>query len=212
MFLSRILLDDTNRDTMRALTVPQLMHAAVEQSFSGDRQRRLWRVDRLEGKCQLLVLSEGTPDFTALVNQFGNPVIAPTWETKDYNKLLARLAQGQLWRFRLRANPVHSVKEKDAPGRGKVTAHVTQEQQKKWLIARAQACGFALQPDAFDVVHTQWLKFNKGGGREVTLRTATFEGILTITDPERFKDALLSGIGRAKAYGCGLMTVMSCRG
>jgi CRISPR system Cascade subunit CasE len=64
------------------------------------------------------------------------------------------------------------------------------------------------------VVHTQWEKFRKGNGGkgEVTLRTATFEGILTISDLERFRRTLLSGIGRAKAYGCGLLTIVRAEG
>ena len=212
MYLSRIELDTASRETARVLASPQLMHGAVEQSFQGERKRRLWRVDWLDGKCFLLVLSEDRPDFTALAKQYGFPGTDPAWETKDYGKLLERISPDQPWRFRLKANPVRSVKENDAPGRGKVTAHVTPEQQKQWLIKRAEDCGFSLCADAFGVVHTQWLKFNKGDDREVTLRMATFEGVLTVTDPERFRDALLSGIGRAKAYGCGLMTVISCGG
>ncbi len=212
MYLSRIELNAGNRETMRALALPQLLHGAVEQSFQGERQRRLWRVDWFQEKCYLLVLSEDKPDFTDLVKQYGFPEADPAWETKDYGKLLDRLLSGQAWRFRLKANPVRSVKEKDAPGRGKVMAHVTQEQQKQWLLKRAEDCGFSLAPDAFDVVHTQWLKFSKGAGQEVTLRTATFEGILTVTDPVRFREALLSGIGRAKAYGCGLMTLVRIGG
>ena len=38
---------------------------------------------------------------------------------------------------------------------------------------------------------------------------ATFEGILTVTDPELFCRALTEGIGRGKAYGMGMMTVMA---
>lgn len=211
MYLSRIALDDSNRKTMRALASPQLMHGAVEQSFSGDRQRRLWRVDWLKGKCYLLVLSEDRPDFTELMKQFGSLDVDPAWETKDYAKLLDRLQIGQTWQFKLKANPVRSVKEKDAAGRGKVVAHVTPEQQKQWLIKRAEECGFSISPHTFDVVHTHWMKFNKGGC-EVTLRAATFEGVLTVTDAARFKEALLLGIGRAKAYGCGLLTVVRAGG
>ena len=196
---------------MRALASPQLLHGAVGKSFHEDSQRNLWRIDWLGDICYLLVLSAARPDFAGIVAQFGHPDSAQNWETKAYDPLLARLQKGQVWRFRLCANPVRSsFREKDdASGRGKVFAHVTQDQQRQWLLARAEACGFSLEEDAFDVVHTQWFKFSKGtdGNRKVTLRTAAFEGILTIYDLERFKQTLLSGIGRAKAYGCGLLTV-----
>jgi CRISPR system Cascade subunit CasE len=43
--------------------------------------------------------------------------------------------------------------------------------------------------------------------RPVTLVTATFDGHLEVTDPDRLRRTLTAGLGRAKAYGCGLMTL-----
>ena len=215
MYLSRIALNVELRATMRALASPQILHGAVEGAFprapAGARSRKLWRLDMLNGRYYLLVLSAQQPDFSRLAAQFGCPDANRPWETKSYNPLLARLAAGQIWRFRLRANPVRSSfrDRKDTSGRSQVHAHVTQDQQKQWLLKRAQPHGFLLAEDAFDIVHTEWKRFRKsdGSGRLVTLRTAAFEGILTISDCERFRQALLCGIGRAKAYGCGLLTV-----
>ena len=198
------------RETMRALSSPQLLHGAVEQSFDGERQRNLWRIDWLGERCYLLLLSPERPDLTHIAQQFGYPEREPLWETRDYDPLLTRVAEGQAWRFRLRANPVHSCTK---PGRkrerGQVLAHLTPAQQKHWLLTRAAEHGFLLTEVDFDVVHTEWQRFRKGSDRqEVSLRTAAFEGILTVTDPVLFRKTLLSGIGRAKAYGCGLMTIM----
>ena len=201
---------------MWALSSPHVVHGAVERSFIGQDNRNLWRIDWLNAACYLLVLSEEEPEFTHIAKQFGYPSSEPPWETKDYNLLVSRLQAGQDWHFRLRANPTRSsFKEKEtATGRGKVFAHVTQEQQRQWLLLKAETCGFKLKEDEFDVVHTQWFKFTKGkdSNREVTLRTATFEGKLTISHLERFKQTLLSGVGRAKAYGCGLLTIAGCGG
>lgn len=216
MYLSRILLDQKRRETLQALSSPHILHGAVEQSFASRDKRKLWRIDWLNDACYLLVLSQDKPDFTHIAKQFGNPSSEPLWETKDYDFLLSRLQAGQDWHFRLCANPTRSsFKEKEtATGRGKVFAHVTQEQQRQWLLLKAGTCGFKLKEDEFDVVHTQWLKFSKGKGsqREITLRTATFEGKLTITNIESFMQTLLSGIGRAKSYGCGLLTIVRLRG
>ena len=55
MYLSRTELDPARRSTMIALTSPQKFHGAVENSFSGERRRRLWRLDRLNGKLYLPV-------------------------------------------------------------------------------------------------------------------------------------------------------------
>lgn len=210
MYLSRIALNPHRRETMQALNSPNMLHGAIERSLDLDGQRKLWRVDWLGDTCYLLLLSAVPPDFAHIAEQFGYTREQRPWETKDYTPLLNRLRPGQAWRFRLRANPVHSSKENhESSSRGKVFAHVTQEQQKKWLLERTKACGFALNENEFDVVETHWSRFLKhtDGDHKVTLCTAAFEGVLTLTDCEYFKTALLTGIGRAKAYGCGLLTI-----
>ena len=123
MYLSRIELDPIRRSTMTALAAPQKFHGAVESAFSGERRRRLWRLDRLGEKLYLLLLSEEMPDLSGVVEQFGTGA-AP--ESRNYDPLLA----------------------------------------------------------------------------------VTYEGVLQVTDPEAFRNLLCQGIGRGKAYGLGLLTVM----
>ena len=43
--------------------------------------------------------------------------------------------------------------------------------------------------------------------RPVTLKLATFQGTLKVTDPRALRSALANGIGRAKGYGAGLLTL-----
>ena len=209
MYLSRVELDITRRTTMQALAAPQKLHGAVESSFPGERKRRLWRLDRLGGKLYLLVLSEDQPDLTELVRQFGRQEAAP--EIQDYTPLLKRISPGSVWRFRLTANPTKSCPgKKDSDIRGTVKAHCSVEFQKQWLLDRAPKHGFSLLPDKFTVTESKWLHFSKGrdSGRPVTILSVTYEGILRITDEQQFCQLLKNGIGRGKAYGLGLMTVM----
>ena len=42
----------------------------------------------------------------------------------------------------------------------------------------------------------------------VTLSSAVYEGVLAVDDPELLRNALVSGIGRAKGYGFGLLTLV----
>ena len=44
-------------------------------------------------------------------------------------------------------------------------------------------------------------------GRGLTFGTALFEGTLVIQDSHRFRQAFASGIGPAKAFGCGLLSL-----
>jgi CRISPR system Cascade subunit CasE len=54
------------------------------------------------------------------------------------------------------------------------------------------------------------LSFTKNAsytGPRVSLATATYQGRLRVTDADLLRDKLLTGIGPAKAYGCGLLTL-----
>ncbi|MDO4564487.1 MAG: type I-E CRISPR-associated protein Cas6/Cse3/CasE [Clostridia bacterium] len=209
MYLSSIRLDEKRRKTLDALNNPGIVHGLVERCFcqEEERARRLWRIDRFGETYRLLLLSETIPDLSPIASQLGfeNDV----GETKDYTGLLNRIEAGQTWRFRIRANPVQSEK---APGktRGRIRAHVTVEQQKRWLMKCSERFGFALEYDQFDVVHTKWERFKKriDDRRYVVFRTVTFEGSLRVTDGELFCNALEGGIGREKGFGCGLLTIM----
>lgn len=205
MYLSQVELDPRNRETLRAFNVPRRLHGAVEAAFTGPRTRRLWRLDRRASRLWLLILSEERPELSGIVAQFGPPNgIA---ETRDYAPLLARVAEGTVWRFRLAANPIKNVKV--AGGRGIVRNHVTVSQQEQWLAERAPKHGFALEPDGFRVVDARWIAFDKAaGGNRVRIHAVTFEGLLRVTDAALFCEALTRGIGRGKAYGLGLLTLM----
>ncbi|NCD09193.1 MAG: type I-E CRISPR-associated protein Cas6/Cse3/CasE [Negativicutes bacterium] len=215
MYLSRIALEVERRETKKALIYPSLLHGAIEQSFEGERQRRLWRIDTLKDNVYLLLLSADKPDFTNLNAQFGFKDNLTKGESRDYGDLITKLHVGQRWHFRLKANPTKSASSvQNKCARGKVIAHVSAERQKEWLLNRSSKNGFCLNEEDFTVVNTHWYKFKKQKNinGEVIFRTATFEGVLTIVDVDMFKDALVQGIGRAKAYGCGLLTIAPFNG
>lgn len=107
--------------------------------------------------------------------------------------------------------------------------HRTADQQLNWFLSRTERWGFevpsshtdppgiGLEPGGGEpttprevrIVARARRSFRKknNGGKEVVLHTATFEGRLRITDTAAFTDRLLHGIGPAKSYGCGLLTL-----
>lgn len=208
MYLSRIPLDFTDRNTMKALSSPSMFHGAISDSFMGERPDVLWRIDNLNNQLFMLILSIDKPNLTNFSRQFSN---GDHWETKDYDQLTKRIKDGNVLRFRLTANPTKSVSDKNGK-RGKIAAHITTEHQKNWLIQKGTQNGFSVNERSFDVVQSKWYRFYKHGNNCVTLLSVTYEGILEITDAEKFKSALTKGIGRGKAYGMGLMTVMNTAG
>jgi len=223
MYLSRLKLEPFR--LRKVYSSPQAMHGAIEAAFEGELDaRKLWRIDRLDGQDFLLVCSPALP-LDSVPNDLGGKSV--TWESLDYEPFLSKLEVGQRWHFRLRANPTYSVSQGEGK-RGKVYAHVTTEQQKLWLLSRAEKYGFVIaqsendvdveQDDEgagtradlyqFDVAERMQLRFQKKAGtKPVEVRVATLEGVLEVTDAGALRHALCGGIGRAKAYGCGLMTL-----
>lgn len=203
MFLSRMALDIGKPETMKALISPNLFHGAVEQAFSGERRRNLWRIDSLNGKRYILILSADKPDYSHMIRQFGDE--QENVAIKDYTNLLERIRNDGVWHFRLVANPSVATIVRD---KHRVVSHVTVEQQKKWLLDRAEKNGFALDQDSFDVVWRTRYNFRKADHNRVQFSAAAFEGWLTVKEENRFKELLINGIGRERAYGMGLMTVV----
>lgn len=226
MFFSRFQINPQRREAKKLLANPRAMHAAVESCFPPPRQepgegRLLWRVDREAHDVRLYVVSPDRPEFRHLVEQAGWEQ-APG-ETTDYGRFLQGLQKGQRFGFRLTANP---VKRKFVHGsRGKVLPLVGEQACIEWLDRRAGGWGFALRrqqlpdeivteraPDfpAAHVIGREDRSFRKdagGPGHVVTQRQVAMTGGLQVTDPGMLRAALVNGMGRGKAYGCGLMTL-----
>lgn len=210
MYLTRMPLDMTRRDAMLALQAPHRLHGAIEAACEGMEKRKLWRIDRLGEQYFLLLLSAQKPNLQAASAQFG---AEGDWETRDYEPLLARTKKGSVWRFRLVANPTESVPSSQNQ-RGKVRACSIIEDQMRWLRRRAEKNGFLLAEDGFAVTENRWQTFDKhyDATKHVSLLAVTYEGLLTVTDEALFRQALTDGMGRGKAYGMGLLTVMRVQG
>ncbi|MBU5434217.1 type I-E CRISPR-associated protein Cas6/Cse3/CasE [Pseudoflavonifractor sp. MSJ-37] len=206
MYLTQLHLDGGSRRTLTALSSPNKFHGAVENAFQGPRKRNLWRIDHRNGQDYLLLLSEEVPDLTEAADQFAPP--GETWQTREYGPLLDRVRAGSRWQFRLCASPTYSVPA--GPGkRGRVCAHSTTEHQIQWLLEQSEKHGFSLERDDFTVTKVKWYRFRKGTtGHQVTFLAVTYDGTLEVRDPDRFREMLCGGIGRGKAYGAGLMTIV----
>ena len=212
MFLTRMPLNRARRQSKTLLTSPHAMHAAVLSAFPPEATlesvegRVLWRLDTQHPHVYLYVVSPARPVLDHLVEQAGWPE-GSSWETVDYGPRMDRLASGDILAFRLTANPVRRPRESG----GKRVPHVTALQQTEWLLQRVERHGFRIPRTAADesdvVVSRRDRHEFRRGGRTVTLVTAQFDGRLEITDATAFRRTLTHGIGSAKGYGCGLLTV-----
>ena len=214
MFLTRMFVNPRKRGAQRLLASPQRMHAAVAAgfpplSFEDDATRPLWRIDRRPDQVALLIAGPVEPDLTHLVEQAGWQT-GELWQTRPYGPLLERLAQGQSWNFRLTANPTYAGR-KEGWADTKPRAHTTAKQQESWLLDRCGRAGFRI-PDGpsgdseLQILDRSLLRFARSG-HTVSLATATYEGRLIVNNADLLRGTLCRGLGRAKAYGCGLLTL-----
>ncbi|MFE6848784.1 type I-E CRISPR-associated protein Cas6/Cse3/CasE [Streptomyces sp. NPDC057686] len=235
MYLTRFRINTARLGARRLLASPHYMHAAVMSSFAdvfpseGSATRVLWRIDRnARAEALLFIVSGERPDLTHLVEQAGWPTTA-SWQTYDYTGFLDGLAAGTVWDFRLTVNPVHHVRRTPDEVR-KRTAHRTPRHQMGWLLARQEHAGFRVLETPADgrrlaygdehqlrVRDEQRHQFGKieaatGRANRVPLVTVTFDGRLEVTDPAALRRTLTRGLGKAKAYGCGLQTLALVRG
>lgn len=208
MYLSRVAIDSQNRRKIRDLTHLGAYHNWVESSFPNEfetkiRSRKLWRIDTIQGKKFLLLVSDEKPDIKNF-EKYGVPGSA---QTKLYDKFLDSIDENLLYKFRVTLNPVKALSQ-GAGKRGRVVPEITAEQQLQFLESRAEKLGFELVPNEYQIVERCWEPFMKQGQKMIRLSKATYEGILKVTNKEVFYHTLTDGIGKKKAYGYGLMTVI----
>lgn len=200
MHLARLSLDLRSAQARRDLSDPYEMHRTLVRPFvrSADQSppRILWRLERSAswGDPVVLVQSSEAPDWSVLgdlPNYLKRPVETRHIEPENL------IQQGATYRFRLAANPTVSRN-------GKRLGLVSEQAQLDWLKRQGDRHGFV--DDIAMVTASEQVHARKGDGR-ITVLQACFEGRLSVTDDSAMRQALLLGIGPAKALGCGLMSL-----
>ncbi|MCD8151443.1 MAG: type I-E CRISPR-associated protein Cas6/Cse3/CasE [Clostridiales bacterium] len=172
MYLSRVEIDTTNRIALRALNHLGAYHNWVEQAFPDEvreetRSRKLWRIDRIEGKRYLLVVSETEPDC----EQMEAYAVKGSFGCKNYEPFLQSIKQGECLRFRVTLNPVHSVFEENTKNRGKIYPIYSEAAQRKFFLDRAEKHGFSVDSEQFLIVERgEETLLRKGKKRWIWLR------------------------------------------
>jgi CRISPR system Cascade subunit CasE len=108
------------------------------------------------------------------------------------------------YRFKVIVNPTRrdSATRKLIPVKGR-------EAIAEWFAHRApQSWGFSLLPERLQVDKVDVLRFKDKAQRSVTICQAHVQGQLLITDQMQFRNSFMRGIGRARAFGCGLLQIV----
>ncbi len=228
MFLSRLMLNPRSRRVQRELSNPYELHRSVCAAFPDTlppEERVLYRVDEhpRSGTPMLLVQSQGEPDWSGADASAGYLLCR-----SECKPVMLALAPGQRYVFRLRANPTVKKATHDpepgahtgwvaeararraggerAPGdNGVRLGLIHEEDQRAWLDRQAERCGFGVQ--ACTVVPEGLRHAQRPGGRRMSHLAVRYEGVLQVLDAGRFADAVRQGIGPARAFGFGLLSL-----
>ncbi len=210
MHISRLMLDSRSRTTREVRLKPYLLHQAVYRAFpdegDGGPGRVLYRMDTdRAGNTNLLVQSEKEPDWGRAV-LLRDCIIEPIAS----KPISFAFRQGQALYFRLRANPTVKRATRDQPDTTRRLGLFREEEQLGWLARKARNGGFGIMTCR---TASEGMQHDDRGKRDKLRHFAViFEGTLRIADPELFETTVGSGIGPAKAFGFGMLSVAPLKG
>jgi CRISPR system Cascade subunit CasE len=126
--------------------------------------------------------------------------------SRDYCPILQ---PNQALRFRLVSNPVKTIKDQYGRinSKGSVKACrvplVQEEQQLAWLSRKFSGAALI---EVASVNSRRPIYFRKDG-KAGKIMAVTFDGMLRVENSEHFWTILQKGVGPAKSFGCGLLSI-----
>lgn len=231
LFLSRLILSrDPQARALDALLQPagegprmDADHRLIWSAFAGDpAQSRdfLWRLD---GDGRYLVLSRRPPEQSALFQPIETRSFAPDLRPGDRLSFALRANATRTERTgqtsaggREKKRHVDLVMDAIYPlkhGRAEARMQAAQEVAARWLAGQGARAGFALGQVVAGDYSVRVLPGHRGKrGGQPQFGVLDLTGVISVTDPDGFLEALAQGFGRAKAFGCGLMLIRRAPG
>jgi len=219
MYLSRLILNPRNRGVLRELAEPYEMHRTLMKAFpkgqsheerdAEDAVGLLYRIDREHDTIGVLVQSRAAPEWGWLAEQTdsrGCSYLARPVESKLIN---VEVAADQVLTFRLRANPTKRLSA-DKGSTGKRVGLYTEEEQLGWLQRKGGQHGFRVlqsQVRSDGKIKNGNAIRRDDGVHDLELLSVQFDGVLQVADPDLLIRAVEKGIGSAKGFGFGLLSL-----
>lgn len=223
MYLSRLVVNRRSSAVRRDLADCQELHRTVMRCFPtalGPARVEHGVLYRLEmdrdGRAKLLVQSKVLPDWTRLPQNYldgSAPDLNPA--TGSLQRILDGITPAARYQFRLVANPTRSlgVVAEDGKRKEKRVELRKPDEWYQWLERKGALHGFktmrcATQPVPNASTAEISKVYGKRKGQELTIATVRFDGLLEVVDGSLFREAVTRGIGRSRAYGCGLLSIV----
>ena len=218
MYLSKLILNPRNAGARRDIARPYELHRTLMRGVDGasENNRLLFRIEPergADGPVVLVQCAVAEPDWIPLLDN--GYLLEARGPQPIRKKLEAALELGLRFAFRLTANP--TVKKKVEGKRHSVRVPLIHEGPNPenhptyldWLARKARQHGF-------EVLRVQGAPFHVGLARQKRKQYdkadiphfgVRFDGLLRMTDPDRLAEAVRDGIGPAKAFGFGLLSL-----
>ena len=208
MFLTQFILDPQSRQVQRELANRYELHRTLTAQFPALKREDIGLLYRLE-------MPEGY-QYSA-IKLLVQTRVEPCWDNLWHKGLLLEVPEvkafdipstvGEMFYFRLVANP--TVRRKQAAGeKGQRVGLYKSGEQEAWLKRKAEGAGFevlALRLRDLGMIESR--KQTSGRTYVIQHQAVQFEGGLQVSDPDRFRRTIIHGMGRAKAFGFGLLSL-----
>lgn len=202
--LALLALNPSSTQARQSFRDPQAVHKTLMACFpeaEGSDARRefgvLWRIEPGDAPT-VLMQAQRCPALTALPKGYAE------MQVRSLDEHLKSLRNGQVVNFRVVLNPIR----KSRTSEGNRQRVVPSSERPQWASGRVTQAGLDLL--SAPTLTGLPMRHIKRGGRKVPIYATRVDGVARVADAQRLVEALQAGIGPAKAWGCGLMTVLPC--
>jgi CRISPR system Cascade subunit CasE len=207
MYLSKLLLDPVSHQVQREVANRYELHRTLTAQFPQEARQDINLLYRIElpdrqvyQPITLLVQTQIEPVWNALAE---SGLLTEQPQVKLFDPVIP---DGRTFYFRLLGNP--TVRRKQPDGSSKRVGLYTIEEQNDWINRKAEQAGFQINAvKSTDQGMIESIKRKNGRTFNIKHLSVQFDGILLVTNPERFQNTLVKGIGSAKAFGFGLLSL-----
>ncbi|MGW1143652.1 type I-E CRISPR-associated protein Cas6/Cse3/CasE [Streptomyces sp. NPDC002454] len=216
-WLARLVLDASRTDVREELRNAVAMHRRVMSLFPDfpelERARShfgvLHRVERTERQAVLMVQSNREAAPERLPDGY-----AVGFAVRGIDPLLDALALGRRLSYRCDANPIRrpSRTTREVYGNLPPVVALHGRHADDWWHRRAGLAGLKVHTHLSHPLDPAVGCRGKGvGAQKVRHHRVRFEGTAEIVDPDALRAAMTGGVGKGRAYGCGLLTIAPLR-
>ena len=181
----------------------------------------LFRIDPIPGGQTVIVVQSAIQPDWDYAFQNADYLLAAPPQTRQFHP---QYPTGKPLLFRLMANPTRKIDTKSGPDgnrRNGKRVPVQPENLLRWLVQKGEQSGFSVVEKGL-IIQTSYIHFNKPNTHQkervcdrspskmdygVRLRAIRYDGVLGVTDSDRFHAAIAQGIGSGKSFGFGLLSV-----